>query len=89
MGMDLRVRELRTCLNNVEVELVVCMISKGIEKILPIGRMIATILLALETSIPTVFTNMSLKKIMQWINSSFTHGLFDLLWCDMSAPMAI
>ena len=79
MGMDLRVRELRTCLNNVEVELVVCMISKGIEKILPIGRMIATILLALETSIPTVFTNMSLKKIMQWINSSFTHGLFDLL----------
>ena len=46
------------------MSLVVCLISKGVETISPKGRMIATILLPLETSIPTAFINLSLLKII-------------------------
>ena len=38
--------------------------KKGVETISPKGRMIATILLPLETSIPTAFINLSLLKII-------------------------
>ena len=44
--------------------LVLCMMAKGVETISPKGRMIATILLPLETSIPTAFINLSLLKII-------------------------
>ena len=48
------------------MSLVVCLISKGVETISPKGRMIATILLPLETSIPTAFINLSLLKIIDF-----------------------
>ena len=53
------------------------------------GRMIATILLPFETSIPTAFINCHSLRLLQWISTSFTHCLFNLLWCDANAPMAI
>ena len=46
------------------MSLVVCLISKGAETISPKDHMIATILLPLETSIPTAFINLSLLKII-------------------------
>ena len=42
-----------------------------------------------ETSIPTAFINCHSLRLLQWINTSFTHCLFNLLWCDANAPMAI
>lgn len=55
------------------MSLVVCLISKGVETISPKGRIIATILFPLETSIPTAFINLSLLKIIAMDKYQLNH----------------
>ena len=52
----------------------------------PFGEIVSA---PFETSIPTAFINCHSLRLLQWINTSFTHCLFNLLWCDANAPMAI
>ena len=52
----------------------------------PFGEIVST---PFEISIPTAFINCHSLRFWQWISASFTHCLFNLLWCDTNAPMTI
>ena len=71
------------------ISLVVCLISKGGETISPKGRMIATILLPFETSIPTAFINCRSLRLLQWITTKFYSLPVQTTVCDTNAPDVI